>query len=278
MKKLFRKSAIDKLTSLEQLDKSLKVVTPLSWLALVGFTLIIVVVIIWSIKGTLPSTISAKGVIVSVNTPTNTLFSEGSGTVQWIVSNKEITDKESVLRLQDEEGEVKTFYSNQFGVVSKALVKLGDPITQGTEILRIKPIVSMGQDRVAVCYVPKEDKGKISRGLPVQVTLTSADSNTYGHMVGRVINVDERPSENAIKEVGGKDMVSWLNQNVESVCAVTCELTPDGTAKNGYYWSNKKGGEWVLSTQDTCVVEIITETEAPIVKLFAKLRDIWEAK
>ena len=79
MKSVFRKSALDKISSPDQLDKVLKVTSPMSWLALLGITLIIVYTVYWSFTGYLPSTVTASGVIVSSHTSTNTVLSNQKG-------------------------------------------------------------------------------------------------------------------------------------------------------------------------------------------------------
>jgi len=64
MAELFRKSSLEKLSSPEQLDKAITVSTPVSWLALIGITVIIGAVVVWSILGSLPTIVSAQGISV----------------------------------------------------------------------------------------------------------------------------------------------------------------------------------------------------------------------
>ena len=146
MKNIYRKSALEKLSSLEQLDKAMKVSTPMSWIALFGITVIIVVTLIWSIKGRLPSTVTAKGVLVSTNTSTNTVFSEEAGTVQAIEGYGHDVYLDTPILELAVDGKNKVYYSDQVGVVSEVLVNAGDTIKYGTEILRIRPKVSAAQD------------------------------------------------------------------------------------------------------------------------------------
>lgn len=274
----YRKSALERLASVDQLDKAIVITSPLSWLALLSVTVIIAVTLCWSIVGTLPSTVAAQGVIVSATTSTNTILATAAGTVQEIVgADRPVYMDDPVLRLVHDSVE-KTYAAGQVGVVSEVLVRPGDQVTQGTEILRIRPMVSAGQEQVVVCYVPMASIDKIRRGMKVNVSLTSAQSNQYGHMTGRVINVDPwATSSGAFAAVLGENnsMSSTFTSN-GSVCAVTCELTPDASSASGYYWSNEKGRQLTLSGKAMCQVKIITEEVAPITKLFSELKDIWE--
>jgi len=51
---LFRKAALERLSSPEQLDKAITVSKPVSWLALIGVTIIIVAAILWLVFGDMP--------------------------------------------------------------------------------------------------------------------------------------------------------------------------------------------------------------------------------
>ena len=281
MKQVFRKSALDRISSPDQLDKVLKVTSPMSWLALLGVTLIIVFVVVWSIVGSLPSTITASGVIVRNNTSTNTILSTQRGTVQRVAMiGAQVYEGTPVLELSTSTG-LETINSNLLGTVTEVLVKPGDTVENGTEIIRVKPAMTEDQKEMVVCYVPVSDADKIKRGMEVSVSLTSADSNSYGHMIGRVINVDAwATSQKAISTVVGNDnsMVNVLNGEGKGVCAVSCELMVDLDSASGYAWSNDKGKGITLAAPQMCSVRIITERVPPITKLFSKLKDIWESK
>ena len=69
MAELFRKAALERLSSPEQLDKAITVSKPVSWLALIGITIIIVAFIAWLIFNSFPVMTPARdpaGTIVSV--------------------------------------------------------------------------------------------------------------------------------------------------------------------------------------------------------------------
>ena len=63
MAQLYRKAALARIDSPEQLEKALVVTSPMSWLALIGITVLIAAAIVWSIYGTVSETVTAKGVI-----------------------------------------------------------------------------------------------------------------------------------------------------------------------------------------------------------------------
>lgn len=281
MAQVFRKSALEKLSSPEQLDKALKITTPMSWLALIATTLIIAVTVVWSIVGTIPVTVTAKGIVASP-VSTNALFMPESGTIKtvgYVYKGAKIYADDVVLTYTTSGGEVKNLTSDQVGIVDTITVKSGDTVYQGNQVLRLNPLVSGSQ--VIVCYINTSDVKKIERGMEANITLSSADSQTYGHMVARVINVDSRASSaEGMSYVLGSDnnMASNFQKDGAAVCAVTMELYPaseSDPSQSGYYWSNEKGKKLSVTNGSMVTAKIITEEVHPITKLFTKLKEIW---
>jgi HlyD family secretion protein len=61
---LFRKAALDKATSPEQLDLVMQVTSPMGWLALATIAAIMFMIGIWSIVGTIPDLVEGQGVLI----------------------------------------------------------------------------------------------------------------------------------------------------------------------------------------------------------------------
>ncbi len=282
-KEIYRKAALERLEATDQLDKLLKITTPMSWFALLGSTLIIVFALVWSFTGSLPSTVTASGVIVGSRTSTNTFLSPSSGTVEVLVREGSPVEIGAPAIQITVDGASSEYLSDQRGYVSEILVDSGATVKQNAEIFRVFPYMSKEQKQVVVCYVPINDVDKIDRGMNATITLTSADSAIYGHMLGRVINIDSwATSIKGIEAVVGMDNALSSSLTKEgSVCAVTCELVPsdDGASSvSGYYWSNAKGNQLDIKDRMMCTVKIITKEERPITKLFTKLGDILNGK
>ena len=111
----------------------------------------------------------------------------------------------------------------------------------------------------------------------VNVSLSSTDSQNYGYMKARVINIDSHAaSASGMAYILGSDnnLSSVFTAN-GAVVAVTCELYPSKESVSGYYWSNNKGRKVEVSNGSLVNAKIITEEIAPITKLFAKLKEFW---
>ena len=63
--KIFRQKALDRLSSPEQLDRLMAVVSPKDWLPLGALAIFGIFGILWSIFGNIPITVTGKGVIIN---------------------------------------------------------------------------------------------------------------------------------------------------------------------------------------------------------------------
>ena len=183
------------------------------------------------------------------------------------------------MEVETDRKETVQILSDQVGFVGEIVAPEGSIITPNSEVLRLSPNTDSHQ--VVVCYVLTADAQKIKRGDNAYISLSSSDSKSYGHMVGRVINIDAgAASQNAQKKVLGSE--NNLNKSFSSdgkaVTAVTCELYPSDSSVSGYFWSNTKGDQLAVNNRDMCSVKIITKQVKPIEKLFEKLFDLWEGK
>jgi HlyD family secretion protein len=62
--KLFRQEAVERLSSPEQLDQLVEVVSPRAWLPLTAIASLVIVALLWSVFGRLPITVTGQGVLV----------------------------------------------------------------------------------------------------------------------------------------------------------------------------------------------------------------------
>jgi len=67
-KNIFRQSALDKISSLDQLDLAMTVVKPSERIAAVSVGIILIAVLLWSIFGSIPTRINGTGIFLDVTT------------------------------------------------------------------------------------------------------------------------------------------------------------------------------------------------------------------
>lgn len=62
--KLFRKAALDKLSSPERLDVLMVVTSPAGWLALIALAVVVFIIVVWSIFGRIPTKVAGQGILI----------------------------------------------------------------------------------------------------------------------------------------------------------------------------------------------------------------------
>ncbi len=74
-KQIFRQSALDRLSSPEQLDMLFQVVRPAYWAALSALLLLLSVLVVWGFYGTVTTMVSGQGILLREGRPRGRLVS-----------------------------------------------------------------------------------------------------------------------------------------------------------------------------------------------------------
>ena len=83
---IFRKSALERLSSPEELDSLMRVISPKAWLALIALGGLVLTAMIWGVWGTIPTKVVGQGILVH---PEGILeiLSRGAGQVSAVYAN-----------------------------------------------------------------------------------------------------------------------------------------------------------------------------------------------
>lgn len=93
MANVYRKSLMEKLSSPDQLDKMITIISPSFWIAAVGGGVIILAALIWSLVGRLPVNVNTNGIYM-VRGGIHAVYAETGGTVESVlISEGEIVTK-----------------------------------------------------------------------------------------------------------------------------------------------------------------------------------------
>jgi len=84
MAELYRKSVLEKLSSPEQLDKMITIISPSFWIAAIGGGTIVVAALIWSIFGKLPVNINVNGIYMNRD-GIHSVYSENAGVIEEVL-------------------------------------------------------------------------------------------------------------------------------------------------------------------------------------------------
>ena len=196
-RQVYRKAALERISSPEQLDKMIFITSPTLWLAVLGGIVIVAAALLWSVFGRLPISVETTGVFVSE-------------------------------QLAQDRGEQKV-----------------------------------------LCYVPISHGKKIAPGMQVVVCPTTVNQQEYGNMMAEVDSVDPYvTSYSDIESALGSDSLAQMFYQNGPVVAVVCKLRTDDNTASGFWWSNDKGRNVVLTEGTIVTANIIVEEKSPISLLF----------
>lgn len=274
MANVYRKSSIEKLANPEQLDKAVTISSPLSWLALVGLALAIAVGLAWAVWGTLPTTVTAQGVMAGA-VDSCAIYAEWGGVVAQVLKQPGDAvapgDKVASIRLGD--GQEKDVLAPGGGTVSSVLAQEGGQALSGDELFRYTP--ETGLEQVAVCYVPSGEAASLRPGMKVLLYQTASGQQGGGHIEGEVAAVGAFPANltNMAYVLGSGNQLAEQVAAQGPVTAVACRLREDPSAPGGYSWAGAKAQSGALPNGTPLTVKIVTAENAPLAKLLGGLKD-----
>ncbi len=274
MADLFRKSSIEKLANPEQLDKAITVSSSMSWLALLGVTFVIIVTAVWSVIGTLPTTVTVSGIIVNP-TDTGAVYAETSGIITEIVkqSGEKLSQNDVIAKMKNSSGEECTITAKQAGTLTDILITVNTQVYAGTEVARYTPKGNF--DQVLVCYIPLAMINQLEEDMQVLVYPCAIDSQKYGHMEAEIKYIGEyaATTSNMRYVVGADNMIAEQFVTKGPVVAVTCVMKEDSSTESGYYWSSENAEDLTIANGTFVSAKIVTEECAPITKLIRNIKE-----
>lgn len=98
---IFRKSALDRIASLDQLDETMTVVKPSNILALFSVAIILAVAIVWGIIGSVPDVVNGQGVLVNIDNVVS-IKSTNQGTVKnvFVQHGESVRNGQVIARIE----------------------------------------------------------------------------------------------------------------------------------------------------------------------------------
>jgi HlyD family secretion protein len=257
----FRKRALDRLSSPEDLDRLVRVSRPGTWIALGGLLLVIAGVVLWATLTNVTTTVSGLGFVL----PEGGLI-EASTLRAGIVQNIDVREGQRVragdrvasLGLADG-GEV-SITAPTAGEVGEVLRSKGDFVPEGGQVAILIPRRRL----VVETFLPTANAKKAHVGDQVWVEPTTAAASEFGFARGRVARIGAIP----MPEAG----IGSLLENPARVKAVdelgpvihvVVELVPADTA-SGLSWTASRGPSEPVTLGTRAAIKVVTGSRKPI--------------
>jgi multidrug efflux pump subunit AcrA (membrane-fusion protein) len=264
---VYRKAALDKLSSPEELDRLMQITSPGSWLLLLAVGGILLMIIIWGILGQITTTLDRSG-LLTLNNPIVFVSAPDNGQVSEIAveTGDVIGVDEVIARLTTVNGPLDVTSAVNGRIIS-IRVGSGDPVDAGTPLISVESFDREQPQQEVVVYVPLDDRQQIRAGMDAQILPSTVEREKYGYIQGEVRSVAKFAAtrQEMLTVLGDADYVENLG-TVGPVFEVRIALRTDGEGK--FVWSTSDGPPSSIVSGTPCQVIIKIDEERPISKMF----------
>lgn len=264
---VYRKAALDKLSSPEELDRLMQITRPGAWLLLAAFGGALLIAVLWGVFGSITTTLEQSGVLTMSNPVMFVLAGEAGQVVELPVVPGDIVDAGEIVALVDTgEGPVGLTSAVRGRVIS-IRVGVGEPVDVGTPLISIEAFARENRAQEIVAFVPLDDQQRIRVGMDVRVLPSTVEREKYGYLEGRVQSVAQFAStrEEILSVLDEQGFVDDLAAT-GPVFEVRIVLKTD--AGGDYLWTASSGPETGLVNGTPCLIKVNVDKERPISKVF----------
>lgn len=244
--KLFRKSALERVSSPDQLDRLMEITPPSQWMALAALGLFSLVILGWAIWGRIPVRMAVPGALVRQGT-FHEVYSPYDGILLEIAANRTPVQPGEALARVD----TQTLLALFPGEVEELRVNPGDFVRAGDLLMTLAP--PQGPAEV-VLYLPVARATHVRVGMPIEVRPRDAVPQSYGYLEGAISQVSHFPSDPAAIErsLGNPELIR--------------QFGPDSVEIRGRItgWSQGEGPPFHLPLGTQCDVSILLDSRSPL--------------
>lgn len=259
----FRRRALERVSSPEELDRLVKVALPRTWIALAGLGLLILAASVWAVVARVPTTVEASGYLLReggirvVAAPTAGLVVDTLRRAGDTVAAGQV-----VGHIQGEDGRVQAARSPSTGRLIEVSVADGDHLDAG------RPLALVDEERrpvVVYAYLPEDDAKRAAVGDRVELETSVADPSQFGFLRGRVAGIASYPAtqERMTSILRDRTILARVN-TLGPVVETKITLERDPSTPSRFAWSIGNGPPYQLTIGQPVAASVITGEQAPI--------------
>ncbi|HLY28532.1 MAG TPA: NHLP bacteriocin system secretion protein [Aggregatilineales bacterium] len=266
---LFRKVALERLSSPEQLDQLMQVTTPRGWLAMIGLAVLLLVALVWGIFGSIPTTVSGQGILLRGSGIQRIAAAKAGQVTKLLVkAGDSVTLGQSVASIVPADGSGDTPVSSPYaGRILEIQANEGDVIAAGQPLMSLE---LSNEELSAIVYLPAAEGKQVQAGMDIQLSPSTVRKEEFGVLSGKVSAVSSFPatSQGMLRVLGSDELVRELSANGAPI-EVDVQLVKADTP-SGYQWSSGAGPTVSLESGTFCVGNVILSEQRPISLVFGK--------
>jgi hypothetical protein len=275
---VFRKVALERLSSPEELDQLMQVTNIKGWLALISLVLLLAVALVWGFFGSIPTTVDGQGILLRTEGVYNvSAVAAGQISVIYVDVGDMVTEGETIARITQvgnatTSARVVSLYT---GRVMEIRAVQGSVVNTGAPIISLELVDQQSKGLEAIIYLPAADGKKIKTNMPVEVTPSTVKRQDYGFIPGRIISVSEFPvtKQGMVRTLGSEELSDqFINSARGAIMEIRAALAEDPNSASGYRWSSK-GPDITIENGTPFSAKIITEQRRPISLVIPLLKE-----
>ncbi|SHH18421.1 biotin/lipoyl-binding protein [Desulfosporosinus lacus] len=292
---IFRKTALDRISSPEQLNEYIKITNPGVWVVLLGCMALLIAVGFWSVFGSIPDSVQVKGVVFPQNGVTALIPETGgrisdvrvkvgdfvqAGQIIAVVPQEDLIQEINNLGTQanldiSKINALRSEYERKSLIVAPVsgivlnVMGVHETASSNQALASIVKQEKFANDKQIITYVPSSTAKKLREGMEVQASPSFAPREEYGYMYGYITSIGTYPvtEANVLSALGSEQYaVGVLPEG--SCVEVRITLTPDPDSADKIKWSNQKGEGISLSIGTNCNLLIVTKKIKPYELIF----------
>ncbi len=260
---MFRKSALEKLSSPEQLDQLLQVANPKAWVSVLALVLLVMIGLIWSVFGTISTSVSTAGFLLPAAGITQ-MTAPANGIIRhlYVTPGVKVRAGQVIVRMKTGGGRMISVTSPTADQVIDVRCTRGAYVAAGDILATEQPV---NGKVVARFLVPLGEAAQIHLGMQAQISPDNVNSVTYGYLIGRVTAISQYPTTTAglMAQVGNPTLVHMFLSS-GPVIEVDVALLTDSHSGSGYRWSSSVGPPTKLSAGTLAQVKFVVNRIHPI--------------
>jgi multidrug efflux pump subunit AcrA (membrane-fusion protein) len=260
---LYRRRALEGVSSSEQLDRAVRVIAPHTWVWLAALLLVVAVAIVWSAVSTVPTTVNGPAFLIPLG-GLREAEAPITGTVETLhlQMGEHVVAGQELGMVRSANGDRAPILAPATGTVTETDVPARGYVTAGSRIGLIEPA---GWPLVVYAYLPMDDAGDVRVGTPARVRFAAGIADRYGFAEGHVQSVGQYPASSerlrfTLQDAGVIRTVDELGPANEIVVA----LDQSARTPSGLVWGSGDGPPAPLPSGLPGDVEFITGSHHPI--------------
>ncbi|MFI5668416.1 HlyD family efflux transporter periplasmic adaptor subunit [Streptomyces sp. NPDC051704] len=261
----FRRKALSKLQSGDELDLPVRFARPQGRLVLCVSVLVVAAAGVWAFGGSVSAKLSAPGILTRAQ-GSYLLQSPFSGQVTTVLAKEGqlLSPGAPLFQVATEQGE-RTVRAVAGGRVTGLVAKTGAVVAVGADLAVLERVGGADEPLVAVLYVPGGSGAEIRVGASVDVDVQSVPRERFGVLRGRVKEVGRAPQTQA--QIGGfladaRLAAQFARQG--NPVAVLVQLERSSATPSGYRWSTADGPPYPLDSTTPVTGAVHLPAQRPV--------------